>query len=153
MKRHSRGRVLAESLRLVWWLPRQQFNIRLILRKYQFRKTKKGPNSDLYHPSPHSHTNYNIFQQSVTQWSPSNNNYKQKQTHTWNSGSNSVNKFILKAKFWHNSVIASTQRCFNTPTDLTGLPEAGYITLKTPSDEHPALVLIFYLVNMVFFIC
>lgn len=74
IKRRTSEMKPAQSRRSV----RCQDNVRLIL--HEFRKTKenkeKGPNSDLYHPFPH--TNYNIFQQSVTQWSPSINYNKEK---------------------------------------------------------------------------
>lgn len=65
-----KGMHLAESLRLVWWLPRQP-GITLILHKYHFRRSKtktKGPNSDLYH-HPTISSNFiqtnKRFQQSV----------------------------------------------------------------------------------------
>lgn len=77
MKRHSEEEYSIEPEVDVVIAKTTMQHVRLILHKYQFRKTKKGPNSDLYHPFPHSSnlkTNYNIFQQSVTQWSPSINN-------------------------------------------------------------------------------
>lgn len=112
-----RGAVWAQSPSSVWWSPRQQYNIRVIS-TYAPTQTLRRP-LQWFVPSFFQtllilQTNYNIFQQSVTQWSRSINNKrrKQKEKHTWNSGSNSVSKFILMARFGTISVIASTLKCF-----------------------------------------
>lgn len=50
IKRH-RGEDLTQSLRLMWWSPRRQNKDQV--NSTQKHKTKKGPNSDLYHPLHH----------------------------------------------------------------------------------------------------
>lgn len=80
--------------------------IRLILNKYQFRKDKIKKAltvicTILFHALFEFQTNYNIFQQSVTQWSPSINNKirKQKKTLETTGQVQSVNSFHFEARF------------------------------------------------------
>ncbi len=54
MKRHSEEQFSIEPEVGVVIAKTTMQHIRSILLKYQFGKTKKGPNSDLYHPLPHS---------------------------------------------------------------------------------------------------
>lgn len=113
MKRHSEEQFSIEPEVGVVIAKKTTQQNRLIRRKYQFRKTKKALTvicTILFHILSKFQTNYNIFQQSVTQWSPSINNktLKKKQQHTLNYGSNSVSKIIHKDKFgtiqWFESV-------------------------------------------------
>lgn len=67
MKRHSEEEFSLEPEVDVVTAKTTTHHIRLIRQKYQFSKTKQGPNSDLYHALPQSLQFLNKLQYSSSQ--------------------------------------------------------------------------------------